>query len=145
MTTALAILIALSLVTATVLTHYEALRIAGALMRRLSIRPRRRVMVAIFVCLCAHIVEIGLYAAAYAGLHFMGGMGSLAGTFQPDAVGFFYFSATSFTTLGVGDVFPHGPIRLIAAMESLNGFVLVTWSASFSYLIMRRWWHGDDD
>ena len=142
---AVAAVIALALVGATVLIHYEALSMAGSLMRRLPIRPRRRILIAILVCMAAHVAEVALYALAYSVLHEAPGMGRLEGAFEADALGFFYFSATSFTTLGVGDVFPHGPIRLIAAIESLNGFVLVTWSASFSYLIMRRWWRADDD
>jgi hypothetical protein len=145
MAIALTILITTLLVGATVLIHYEALSLAGSLMRRLPIRPRRRILVAILVCMGAHVTQVTLYAAAYAVLHDAPGMGRLEGAFEADALGFFYFSATSFTTLGVGDVFPHGPIRLIAAIEALNGFLLVTWSASFSYLIMRRWWHADED
>jgi hypothetical protein len=145
MVVAVAALIALALVGATVLIHYEALRLAGVMMRRLPIRPRRRVMLAIVVCMAAHLTQIALYAATYAALHGQPGMGGLGGAFEADALGFFYFSVTSFTTLGVGDVFPYGPLRLIAGVEALNGFLLITWSASFSYLIMRRWWHADDD
>jgi hypothetical protein len=31
-------------------------------------------------------------------------------------------------------------MRLIASVESLNGLVLIGWSASFTYLSMERFW-----
>ena len=52
----------------------------------------------------------------------------------------FYFSIASYTTLGIGDILPHGNIRIVAGLEALNGLVLVAWSASFTYLIMERLW-----
>ena len=52
-----------------------------------------------------------------------------------------YFSASTFSTVGYGDLTPVGPIRLLAGSEALVGFVLITWSASFTYIEMRRYWH----
>ena len=46
----------------------------------------------------------------------------------------------SYTTVGFGDVTPVGPIRFMAATEALTGLVLITWSASFTYLEMERFW-----
>jgi len=50
---------------------------------------------------------------------------------------------TSYTTLGIGEVYPTVPLRLIVGMASLNGFLLITWSASFTYLVMQRYWHPE--
>ena len=47
-----------------------------------------------------------------------------------------------YTTLGVGDVAATGLMRVPAGIESLVGLVLITWTASFSYLAMERFW-GD--
>jgi hypothetical protein len=55
-------------------------------------------------------------------------------------VDFFYFSITCYTTLGLGDVFPSGAMRIVAGIEALNGFVLIGWSTSFTYLAMERFW-----
>jgi len=33
-----------------------------------------------------------------------------------------------------------GHIRFITAVEALNGFLLITWSASFTFLAMGRLW-----
>ena len=48
------------------------------------------------------------------------------------------FSYAAFTTVGVGDIVPTGPLRVLAGMEALTGFVLITWTASYLYLEMTR-------
>jgi hypothetical protein len=45
-----------------------------------------------------------------------------------------------YTTLGLGDVVPTGAVRFLAGVEALSGFVLITWSASFTFLEMERFW-----
>jgi hypothetical protein len=136
-------LVALALLGATVLIHYEVLRITGKLLPGLPIWARQRVLVVIFACLIAHILEIGIYAAAYAVLLRFPVFGSISGLFEGTVTDYLYFSLTSYTTLGIGDVHPVGPIRLIAGLEALNGFLLITWSASFTYLMMQRYWHPE--
>ena len=51
-----------------------------------------------------------------------------------------YLSTTTYSTLGFGDLVPTGPIRFMVGTESLIGLLLITWSASFTYLEMRRYW-----
>lgn len=51
-----------------------------------------------------------------------------------------YLSAMTYTSVGFCDVVPVGPLRFIAGTMSLTGFVLITWSASFTYLEMERYW-----
>lgn len=145
MHTIIIFLIAALLITGTVLVHYEALRLTGRLLPRLPIRPRQRVLVVIAICFAAHLVEIALYAMAFAALLARVGFGQIEGAFAATALDFFYFSLTSYTTLGIGDVYPTGPLRVLAGVESLNGFLLITWSASFTYLMMQRYWHPETD
>lgn len=145
MTTAIIFATAGLLIAGTVLVHYEALRFTGRLLPRLPIRPRQRVLVVIAMCFAAHLVEISLYAVAFAALHEMAGFGSIQGDFGATTLDFFYFSLTSYTTLGIGDVYPKGPIRVLVGIEALNGFLLITWSASFTYLMMQRYWHPERD
>jgi hypothetical protein len=80
-----------------------------------------------------------LYALAYLVMeHF--GAGSFSGEFAGSLHDYLYFSATSYTSLGLGDVYPHGAIRLVTGVEALNGLVMIGWSASYSYLVMERLW-----
>ena len=145
MNTIIIFVIAVLLIAGTVLVHYEALRLTGRLLPRLPIRPRQRVLVVIATCFAAHLVEITLYAMAFAALHERVGFGTIEGEFAATALDFFYFSITSYTTLGVGDVYPEGMLRVLAGVEALNGFLLITWSASFTYLMMQRYWHPERD
>lgn len=138
---ALAALAGLGLIVATVLVHYEALRIAGRLMLRFHVRPRQRVLVAILSCLAAHLIAVAILAALLAALVQVPGMGRIAGVFVPGVQDFLYVALTSYTTLGIGDVWPEGPIRLVVGVAALNGFLLITWTASFTYLVMQRYWH----
>ncbi len=73
-------------------------------------------------------------------MHAYLGLGSIAGHFKGTMLDYFYFSVTTYSTLGVGDLFPTGYVRMAAGMESLTGLVLIGWSASFTYLTMERSW-----
>ena len=134
------IIVSLLLVAATVIMHYELLQFAGTLPARLTFPTRSRIIIVIGVVLAAHILEASLYAAVYYALQTHFGMGGLAGHLEGDLLDFFYFSMATFTTLGIGDLHPSGVMRLVAGVESLNGLVLIGWSASFTYLTMEEFW-----
>lgn len=42
------------------------------------------------------------------------------------------------TTAGLGDILPTGSLRLLAGIEALTGFVLITWTAPYLYLVMTQ-------
>ncbi|WP_159950545.1 potassium channel family protein [Rhizobium sp. 18065] len=42
-----------------------------------------------------------------------------------------YFSTTTFSTVGFGDVVPHPEWRMLAALEGVNGFLLIGWSTAY--------------
>jgi hypothetical protein len=137
---AVAVLLSLLLVAATVIVHYEFLRLTSVVTRGLSIPGRAQILVIIAMVFVAHLVEVGLYTAAYLACQNWWGLGDIHGDAEGGLVDYFYFSITTFTTLGFGDLQPRGPVRLIAGFESLNGLVLIGWSASFTYLSMERFW-----
>lgn len=69
-----------------------------------------------------------------------GKFGYLDGNFDGSLLDCAYFSFTSYTTLGFGDITPHGAIRFFPWIESLTSLVLITWTASFLFLEMQRYW-----
>lgn len=53
---------------------------------------------------------------------------------------FLYFSAISYSTMGIGDVYPTGALRLILGIEGINGLFLIAWSTSFTYFVVDCLW-----
>jgi voltage-gated potassium channel Kch len=49
----------------------------------------------------------------------------------PDIATALYFSTVTFSTLGYGDVLPPEKWRLLAALEAVNGFLLIGWSTAY--------------
>ena len=137
---ALAVVLAISLVLLTSLFHYKVLRWLSGGMSRIVMADGVRILVIVLVALAAHLVEIGLYAGAYGLGDVALGLGSFGGLAVVRPLDYFYFSSVSYTSLGLGDVFPGDHLRFITGVEALNGLLLIAWSGSFIYLAMGRLW-----
>jgi hypothetical protein len=128
------------LVAATLVIHYEALRLASDLVTSLTwIPPRARIVFVVFAAFAAHTIEVWLYALAYYAFTDLLGLGH----FNHENAGFeefVYFSAVVYTSLGFGDLLPIGNLRLIAGVEALVGLVMIGWSSAFTYLAMEKLW-----
>jgi len=127
----------------TVMIHYEFLHQITLFMPQMTIRHRFRIVMGVFVALTAHAVEVWIFALSFFLMHNAEGWGYLDGNFNGTFMDCVYFSFTSYTTLGTGDIVPNGDLRYLTGLESLVGLVLITWSASFLYLEMTRYWDED--
>ncbi|HEV8646783.1 MAG TPA: potassium channel family protein [Burkholderiales bacterium] len=137
----LALFFCLVLTAVCVLLHYETLRLLNDRLARTNIiSTRTKVLVALVGAMASHVLQIGAFALAYYVLRDKFGMGGFGGTFQDTLMSFLYFSSETYTTLGFGDIYPTGQLRLICGIESLIGLLMVSWTASFTYLEMRRYW-----
>lgn len=85
--------------------------------RRNRVLAMNSVVLGIFAIMT---VEVWMWAAVY----------DLLGT-MPDFVTSLYFSTTTFSTVGYGDVVPHEEWRILAALESVDGFMLIGWSTAY--------------
>lgn len=137
--------VALLVTALAVLIHYQSLH---ALARRYASREPRRdsraMLTIIFALLGLHILEIWCFGLAYWGLSQVPGAGGVVGAHGMDTLfDAVYLSATTYSTLGIGDLAPVGAIRVLSGLESLVGLLLITWSASFTYLEMSRHWRDD--
>lgn len=74
-----------------------------------------------------HAVEIWLYAALYAA---SGALGSFE-----EAL---YFSTSTYTTIGYGDVVLPKGWRLLGAIEGATGLILLGWSTAFFVSVVGR-------
>ena len=134
-------LLTLLLVATCVLLHYEGLSLLQRRLVRVHLGPRRtRVLAGIGGVLTMHALEILIFAGGYRLALLHPDAGGLVGPHDGSWFDWAYFSATTYTTLGIGDIAPVGPVRMIVAVESLLGLVLIAWSASFTYLEMERFW-----
>ena len=127
-----------------VFLHYEALQQLNRRMPHWKLPRRPRILVMIFFILAMHILEIWVFGLAIFALVQWPDLGTIAGgdpLYVLDAV---YLSATTYSTLGYGDLVPQGPIRFLLGTEAVVGFVMITWSASFAYLEMARYWKSGD-
>lgn len=135
-------LINLVVVALVVVIHYEFLLRLGSLLPAGFARHRARIVVGVFWTLLAHVIEIWVFAVAYFLMHHADGWGHLEGNFDGSLLACAYFSFTTFSTLGFGDIEPIGALRYLTGIESLTGLVLITWSASFLFIEMQKHWRS---
>lgn len=126
-----------------ILFHYEVLFQLDKQLPKVSHLPARfKVLVGAGAIFIAHVIEIWVFGFGYLlALQFQG-MGGLTGMVSDhgallDAV---YLSFVTFTTVGYGDVVAQGYLRYLTGIEALLGLLLITWSASFLFLEMQKYW-----
>ncbi|MEO8022231.1 potassium channel family protein [Polaromonas sp.] len=130
----------IAVVSLAVIIHYECLLRLTLLLVRVKIRHRLRILLGVGGALLAHAVEVWVFAFAYYFMHHAKTWGGLTGSFNGSLMDCVYFSFTTFTTLGFGDIQPTGDLRFLTGIESLTGLVLITWTASFLFVEMQKFW-----
>ncbi len=129
------------LVLATVVIHYEALRMTSrALPRLTALAPRQRLVAVLVAIFAAHTVEVWVYGGAYLVLDRFIDIGGFKGEVPVALHDYVYFSTVTYSSLGYGDLYPTGGLRLVAGVEAINGLLLIGWSASYTYLAMIELW-----
>ena len=116
-----AIITSIILVGMTLMIHYEILRIASAMLPTLPIPVRMRVIFVMFAAFLAHTIEVWLYALAFYIYIDILHLGAFGGEMMGDWRDFVYYSAVTYTSLGLGDVFPLGGARLSGAGAARRG------------------------
>lgn len=136
-----AVLATMVLTSLTVGLQYEVLeRLNYSMPRWKRVPPRLRVLGMIVVLLGLHVAEIWIYGIGIFCATRFPELGFIAGGDGFNLLDAVYMAATTYSTLGFGDLVPHGPIRFLIGTEALVGLMMITWSASFTYLEMQRYW-----
>ena len=133
-------LINAAIVAVAVLIHYEALYHLSNIIPRMHIRRRFRVVFGVCGAMIAHVAEIWLFAFGFYFLLRSGEFGTLNGEYSNTFLDCVYFSFVSYTSLGLGDIYPTGYLRFLTGLEVLTGLVLITWTASFMFIEMQKFW-----
>ena len=134
--------ISLLMIFLTVLVHYEVMyKFSNYFVSLKWLKDRGKVVALVGCIFVAHFLEILLYSFGYYFLHVQD-LGEITGIvpLNHDFGEYFYYSLVSYTSLGIGDMFPTGAMRVLTGIEALNGLVLIAWSASFTYLFMEKFW-----
>ena len=129
-----------ALVVAAILIHYEALRLLSTLIPKWPLEHRVKVVSGLLGAMTAHVIEIWVFGFGYFMLVMSGRFGTLAGHYEHTLLDSVYFSFSAYTSLGFGDIYPTGYLRFLAGLETLTGLVLVTWTASFMFIEMQKFW-----
>jgi hypothetical protein len=131
-------LITLIVVSACVLIHLEVLTQTRKNTLRIK-KTRPRMIFLVGAILAAHLIEICVFGLGYAAAISVSDS-QLMGYETYHLKDYFYYSAVVYSTLGFGDLVPTGGLRIMTGVESMTGLVLITWSASFTFLEMQRHW-----
>ena len=130
------IALASAMVAFTVLLHFGGLLrlshlMSGAHARLKTQAERLRqaivILLAVFGIFALHTLEVWAYAVCFWRMHEIE-------TFEAAL----YFSTVTFATLGYGDLVLSEKWRLFAAIESVNGVILVGWSTAFLFTVTSR-------
>lgn len=132
-------LITLIVVAACVVIHLEVLTQTRKNILRIR-KTRPRMIFLVSAILLAHLIEICVFGIGYATAISLTEVSQLIGYETFHLKDYFYYSAVVYSTLGFGDLVPTGGLRIMTGVESITGLVLITWSASFTFLEMQRRW-----
>lgn len=136
----LAFLTGVLLVAAVGLLHHQGL----LRIKRLAPEPRTSPHLCIAVMfgglLALHVTEILLFALVYRAVLQVPGIGELGGSFAGTWGDYIYYSGMNFATLGYTGITASGAVRLVSMLQSLGGFMLITWSATFIYAVWGDIW-----
>jgi len=131
----------LALVTLCVIVHYEMLYRLGGFIESIDVGPRQGVVLGVMLAMAAHIIEIYIFAGGYFYALEYGNIGGFSGEAKMenywDCV---YLSFVTYSTLGFGDIVPHGWVRFMIGTEAVTGLVQIAWTASFLYFEMASNW-----
>ena len=81
----------------------------------------------VYGLLLLHLLEILVWAVCY----------DLSGCF-PDFATSFYYSATSYSTAGYGDVIPPDDWRILGAVEAVTGILMFGWSTGVLFSVVNH-------
>lgn len=125
--------------------HYEVLGFLTLKIAKIKKVRKIHVLFSMLALTSTHMVSILLYSFIY---YIMINWLKVGNLVNIDVTSFdttsmhdlIYYSITVYTSLGFGDIVPTGGMRILSGLETLNGLILVAWTASYAYLVMSKYW-----
>lgn len=132
-------LVSLTLLVSCAAIFYEVLAHVWVRLPRVEGRPRTQILFTILTLFGAHTVCVWLFGVTYFLLERYGDFGALAGNTPDGFLRYIYFSVVTYSSLGLGDVYPTGGLQLLVGVESILGLILIGWSVTFTYLVTEKY------
>ena len=136
----IAIFISVALVLTTTAIFYEILGLILRVIAKYNLRNRALMFVLVVGIFSAHSIAVWIYGTVYWVMVHTFGAEPLSGIAHDNFFGYIYFSAATYSSLGIGDVFPRGIMQFITGVQVLNGLMLIGWSVMFSYFAVQKLW-----
>ncbi|MEM7081911.1 MAG: potassium channel family protein [Pseudomonadota bacterium] len=99
-----------------------------------------RIALAMMVMFTIHLLEMQIYGLIMFGLAHGWQVGSLEGFSTGSLADFIYFSIACYTSLGFGDIYPTGGLRLFAGLETLSGLLMIGWTTALFIVTLHPIW-----
>jgi hypothetical protein len=145
---AIASVISVVLIIACVSVFHEILAHIWVNLPRLEGKPRRQILLTVLASFVGHTIAVWLFGIAYYVLATHFAFGKLGGDIDHELIDYVYFSAVSYSSLGLGDVYPMGGLQLLVGVEAILGLILIGWTVTFTYIVTEKYlthrqeWHG---
>ena len=135
----IASLISLALILFCVSVFYEILAHVWAWLPKLEGKPRTQILVTVLSTFVGHTIAVWTFGIVFFVLEHHFQFGELRGQFEKELINYVYFSGVTYTSLGLGDIYPQDELRLLIAVEALLGLILIGWSVTFTYLVTEKY------
>lgn len=119
--------------------HHHALYALGRAAPRPGHKATRTIQTTFLGLLLLHVMEILGLAAANRWLLGWDGLGGPVSA-QLAWADVIYLTGVNFTTLGYTQIELAGDIRIVTMLQSLGGFMILTWSATYLFTVCQRSW-----
>lgn len=124
-----------------VLLHYEAFNLLTYFVQRKKRIKRHDVLVVMSGIILAHLAEAFVFALMFWVRKDVLGLDIFNADQQLSPLEYYNFSLENYSSLGYGDLYIRGAQgRFLSALEAVIGLILISWSASFLFLIMSKDW-----
>ncbi len=131
--------ISLGLILSSCAVFYEVLAHVWVNLPRLDGRPRTQIVCTILATFVGHTIAVWIFGLSYYALDKYFDFGTLGGNISHELLEYVYFSAVSYSSLGLGDVYPTGGLQLLVGVEAILGLILIGWSVTFTYLVTEKY------
>lgn len=136
---AIAASISIALVLGCTALFFEILSFTWRMLAKLEGKPQQQMLFTVMATFLGHTICVWLFGIMYYVLQHYFHFGTLTGQTEHYLFDYVYFSAVSYSTLGLGDVAPSGGLRLLVGVEAILGLLLVGWTITFSYLVTEKY------